>query len=161
MIGIKYQPGKDKADPLNVLSWHRMPETEADETEYTVKAITEAERPIVIDKIKAKTRKDGKLLKPRNVIARGSWEDHRRDPDITYNNSVREELCVAEDLIFRLNKIILPDKLQKLENHCNHTRIRTSRIYRDQADAKFGFLCMSSMIDRTVGQYHNCKVPTR
>ena len=109
---MKYQPGKDEADPLDFLSRHPMPETEEDEAEHIVKTITNAEPAIVIDKIREETRKDNILLKLRKVIMTGDWENHRRDPDITPYYSIREELCVAEDLIFRLDKIIVPENLQ-------------------------------------------------
>lgn len=87
---MKHQPGKDEADPLDFLSRHPMPETEEDETEYAVKAITDAEPAVVIDKMKAETRTDGTLLKLRNVITRRDWENHRKDPDIAPYYSLRD-----------------------------------------------------------------------
>ena len=52
---MRYEPGKDEADPMDFLSRHPLPETGADETEETIKSVTETEPAIVLKKIKAAT----------------------------------------------------------------------------------------------------------
>lgn len=47
---MKYQPGKDEADPLDFLSRHPLPDTVEDGTEYAVKAIIKREPAVIIDK---------------------------------------------------------------------------------------------------------------
>ena len=44
---MRYEPGKDEADPMDFLSRHPLPETGEDETEETIKSVTEAEPAIV------------------------------------------------------------------------------------------------------------------
>ena len=159
---MKYQPGKDEADPLDFLSRHPLPETEEDDTEHTVKAIINKEPTVIIEKIQAETRRDKTLLKLRNIITKGDWDNYRRDPDIAPFYSVRNELCIAEDLIFRLERIILPDKLQKkiitIAHESGHLgTTKTKQMLR----AKYWFPYMNSMVDHTVGQCYDCKVTSR
>ncbi len=60
---MRYEPGKDEADPMDFLSRHPLPETGEDETEETIKSVTEAEPAIVLKKIKAATAEDSTLQK--------------------------------------------------------------------------------------------------
>ncbi len=40
---MRYEPGKDEADPMDFLSRHPLPKTGEGETEETIKSVTEAE----------------------------------------------------------------------------------------------------------------------
>ena len=105
---MKYQPGKNEQDPLDFLSRHPLQTNDDEDTEYAVKAIINDRPAVLLSKIREESRKDEALQKLRTVISKGNWENHRRDPDL-----IKDELYIAEDLIFRLNKIVLPAKLQQ------------------------------------------------
>ena len=110
---MRYEPGKDEADPLDFLSRHPLPETGEDETEEMVKCITEAEPAIVLSKIKAATAQDNTLRKLSQIIHKGNWMEYRKDPDISPFMAIKDELYEAKGLIYRMNQIVLPEKLQK------------------------------------------------
>ena len=55
------------------------------------------------------------LKKLAERISKGDWGSHHRDKDIEPHLQVRDELSIAEGLIFRENRIILPQKLQKFK----------------------------------------------
>ena len=46
-------------------------------------------------------------------IARGDWEKCKRDRDIEPHLHVKQELPIAEGLIFREQRIVLPEVLQR------------------------------------------------
>ena len=56
-----YEPGKDEADPLDVLSRHPLPETGRDAVERVIKRVVNAEYAVVMDQIKEETQKDNQL----------------------------------------------------------------------------------------------------
>ena len=110
---MRYEPRKDEADPLDFLSGHPLPETGEDETEEMVKSITEAEPAIVLSKIKAATAQDNTLRKLSQIIHKGNWMEYRKDPDVSPFMAIKDELYEAKGLIYRMNQIVLPEKLQK------------------------------------------------
>ena len=156
---MKYEPGKDEKDPLDFLSRHPLPTTDDEDTEHTVKAIINDRPAVLLSKIKDETGKDEALLKLRAVITKGDWENHRRDPDIVPFYSIRNEVFIAEDLIFRLDKIVLPAKLQQKVIDIAHTSghlgaTKTKGMLR----TKYWFPYLNSMVDHTVGQCYECKL---
>ena len=119
-----YEPGKDEADPLDFLSRHPLPETGKDTIERVIKYTVTAEHAVVVDHIKEETLKDTQLQKLSIRILTGDWEQHKKDPDIAPFYSVQNELYVVNDLIFRMNQIIVPTNLQrkviKAAHHLGH-----------------------------------------
>ena len=55
---MRCEPGKDEANPMDILSRYPLPETGQDETEDMIKSVTEAEPAIVLSKIKSATAQD-------------------------------------------------------------------------------------------------------
>ena len=55
---MRCEPGKDEANPMDILSRHPLPETGQDETEDMIKSVTEAEPAIDLSKIKSATAQD-------------------------------------------------------------------------------------------------------
>ena len=80
---MRYEPGKDEADPMDFLSRHPLPETGEDETEDMIKCVTEAEPAIVLSKIKSETAQDLTLQMLSETIREGNWMTQRKDPDIS------------------------------------------------------------------------------
>ena len=159
---MKYQPGKDEADPLDFLSRHPLPDTDEEDTEYTVKAIIDKEPTALIDKIRLETSKDETLQKLRKIVTKGNWEQHKKEPDIAPYYSVKEELYIAEDLVFRNERIILPAKLQnKIIVMAHESGHLGSTKTKQMVRAKYWFPYINSMIEHTVGQRYECKITTR
>jgi len=109
---MMYVPGKDEQDPLDFLSRHPLPETGDDSVEKVVKKAIQLEHAITLTKIQEATKKDPVMQTLMEVILKGNWKMHRKDPDIMPYEALRDELYIAEDLIFRLNKIVVPETLR-------------------------------------------------
>ena len=107
-----YEPDKDEADPLDFLSRHPVPETGRDAVERVIKHVVNAEYVVEMDQIKEETRKDNQLQKLSARIHTGDWEQHKKDPDIMPFYGVQEEFYAMDDLIFRMDSIIIPTSLQ-------------------------------------------------
>ncbi len=122
---MKYQPGKDEADALDFLSRHPLPDTEEDGTEYAVIAIIK-EPAVIINTIREETSKDDILMKLKEVIQKGDWEMKKRDTDIAPFYPVKDELFIADDLIFRFERIVLPEK-QSVLHHVSPLEINLGR----------------------------------
>ena len=140
---------------------HPLNETGNDHTEKVVKWIIDSEDAVVVERIQEKTQKDPKMQKIAQRVAKADWEKHRRDRDIEPFRHVKNELSVAEGLIFRENRIVLPDALHRKVGKLGHKlgqlgRTKTEQMLRQ----KYWFPLMNSMIGTTVDQCYECKVTT-
>ena len=75
---LLYEPGKDEADSLDILSRHPLPMTGNDAVEKVIKHVITIEHAIVMDNIREET-----LQKLAARIQMGDCNKHRRDPDIS------------------------------------------------------------------------------
>ena len=157
-----YEPGKDEQDPLDFLSRHPLPVSGTDNTEKIIKNVINAEHAIVLDSTRKETRNDGQLQKLYKRILKEDWEKHRKDPDIHQFYSIKEELYVADGLIFRLNQILIPLTLRRVVikaahslGHLGMTKTKQMLIQ------KYWFPEMNKMIEQTVGQCYECQVTTK
>ena len=110
---LVYEPGKDEADPLDFLSRHPLPETGHDKTEKIIRWNVNAEHAVVVTWIREETQKDEVMQRLAKRIAKGDWEKHKRDKDLEPYLYVKQELSVAEGLIFGERRIVLPPALQR------------------------------------------------
>ena len=108
-----YELGKDNADPFDFLSRHPLPDKGKDAVERVIKYVVTVEHVVVVDQIKVETCKDTQLQKLSARILTGDWEEDKKDPDITLFYSVHNELYVVNDLLFRMNQVIIPRSLQR------------------------------------------------
>ncbi|XP_022808223.1 uncharacterized protein K02A2.6-like [Stylophora pistillata] len=46
-------------------------------------------------------------------IAKGDWDKHKKDKDVEPYTHIKQELSTGEELIFRQERIVLPEKLQR------------------------------------------------
>ena len=157
-----YEPGKDEQDPLDFLSRHPLLVSGTDNTEKIIKNVINAEHAIVLDSIRKETRNDGQLQKLYKRILNEDWEKHRKDPDIHQFYSIKEELYVADGLIFRLNQIVIPLTLRRVVIKAAHSlrhlgMTKTKQMLRQ----KYWFPEMNKMIEQTVGQCYECQVTTK
>ena len=94
---MRYEPGKDEADPLDFLSRHPLPEMGEDETEEIIKSVTEAEPAIVLDKIKTATARDSTL---QNKLYRQATGCHTRKT-LTFHPSFLSKMsCTKRNVSF-------------------------------------------------------------
>ena len=110
---LVYEPGKDEADPLDFLSRHPLPEAGHDKTEKIIRWNVNTEHAVVVTRIREETQKDEVMQRLAKRIAKGDWEKYKRDKDLEPYLHVKQELSVAEGLIFRERRIILPPALQR------------------------------------------------
>ena len=78
---MKYEPGKDEADPLDFLSRHPLPVVGNNDTEKILKASIETEHALVLDRIREETQ-DRALQKLSQTIRKGNWETSKKDADL-------------------------------------------------------------------------------
>ena len=110
---LVYEPGKNEKDPLDFMSRQPLPDTEEDTIEASVRSVVKTENAIIMEHIQKETKADEQLQKLMKRIQLGDWEVHQRDPDITPFFQVRSELYTVEDVVFRLNQIVIPRNLQR------------------------------------------------
>ena len=108
-----YEPGKDERDPLDFLSRHPLPETGRDETEKVIKYIIQEGHAVILDHIREETQKDQTLQKLNQRILHGDWLRYKGDREIEPFYAIRHELYTADGTIFRLNRIVMPEALQR------------------------------------------------
>ena len=157
-----YEAGKDENDPLDFLSRHPLPETGSDTTEKVIKSVIQAEHAVILSKIQDETKKDPILKKLKEIITEETWEQYRTHPEIGQYYPVKDELYLAEGLIFRMNKIIPPEALKtKIVNKAHkmgHFGItRTKQMLR----AKYWFPMMNKMVESMLAQCYECTVTTK
>ena len=159
---LLYEPGRDEKDPLDFLSRHPLPETGNDSTEKVIKYVITAEHAIVLDSIKNETAKDSQMDMLKARILNGDWDHYKKNTDIEPFHPIRHELSMAEGLIFRLNRIVIPMSLQrkaiKAAHSLGHLGItKTKQMLRE----KYWFPNMNNMIEQIIGQCYECQVTTK
>jgi hypothetical protein len=127
-----------------------------------VKSITEVEPAIVLSKIKAETAQDNTLRKLSQIIHKGNWLEYRKDPDISPFMAIKDELYQAKGLIYRMNQIVLPEKLQKkmikIAHEMGHFgKTKTKQMLR----SKYWFPTMNMIIDQLIAGCFECQVATK
>ena len=120
---LVYEPGKDEADPLDFLSRHPMPETGHDKTKKIIRWNVNAQHAVVVTQIREETQKDEFMQWLAKRIAKGDWEKYKRDKDLEPYLHVKQELAVAEGLIFRERWIVLPALQMKVVKQGHSLRL--------------------------------------
>ena len=69
---MKYEPGRDEADPLDFLSRHLLPVVGNNDTEKILKASIETEHAVALDRIREETHRDRALQKLSQTIRKGN-----------------------------------------------------------------------------------------
>ena len=157
-----YEPGRDEKDPLDYLSRHPLPEKDTDDTERVLKRIIEEEHAVVLERIQKETKECPQMTKLQDTILKGDWDKHKKDPDIEPFYLIREELSIAEGMLFRLDKIVIPQSLQrktvKAAHSLGHLGItKTKQMLR----AKYWFPKMNQLTEDILAQCFECRVTTK
>ena len=161
---LVYEPGKDEIDPLDFLSRHPLPETGDDKTEKIIRWNVNEEHAVVVTRIREETQKDEVKRRLAKRIVKGDWEKYKRDKDLEHYLHVKQELSVAEGLMFRERRIliVLPPALQRKVVKLGHSqghlgKTKTKQVLRE----KYWFPLMNSMIDTAIDQCYECQVATK
>ena len=109
---MKYEPGKDEADPLDFLSRHPLPNVGNNDMDKIFRASIETEHAVVLDRIREETHQDRALQKLSQTIREGNWQINKKDADLALFYPIRDEIYEAQGLIFRMERIVLPIELQ-------------------------------------------------
>lgn len=156
-----YEPGKDEADPLDFLSRHPLPETGDGTVEAEIKAAIQTDHAVVLTSIQKETEKDPEMRKLKETIFKGNWQQNKRDPFIASYFSIREQIYVAEGLIFRLDKIIVPQKLRRKTIKAAHSMGHLGMTKMKQMlRNRYWFPEMNIMIEEEIRKCFECQVTT-
>ena len=130
--------------------------------ERVIKHVVNAEYAVVMDQIKEETQKDNQLQKLSARIHTGDWEQHKKDTGIMPFYGVREEFYAVDDLIFRMDRIIIPTSLPirviKAAHHLRHMGMtETKQMLRE----KYWWPTMNSMVEQAIYKCYECQVTTK
>ena len=111
---VTYEPGKDERDPLDFMSRHPLPETGDDSTEKWIKTVIPKEHAVILDKVRAEVKKDQMSRTLTEAIMNEKWQNLKNDPSLTPYYAVKNELYLVEGtIVFRMDGIVIPEKLQR------------------------------------------------
>ena len=95
-------------------------------------------------------------------ILKGDWEVNKKDPDIETFYHIREQLYMASGLIFRLEKIIIPQSLHRKVVKAGHSMGHLGITkYKQMLRDKYWFPRMNTLIEEIIGQCYECRVTTK
>ena len=158
-----YEPGKDEADPLDYLSRHPGKQRDdSSKTDAVVKYISRKESAVVIEQIQEETQKDETLQTLAEKIHKGNWGNKCKEKNIEPNFHIREELSYINGMIYCLDKIVLPNTLQKKIINISHKlghlgATKTKKMMRN----RYWFPYMNSMIEQECDKCYVCKVASK
>ena len=89
---MKYEPGRDEADPLDFLSRYPLAVIGNNSTETILKAAIETEHAVVLDRIKEETSQDTALQKLSTTIKKRKWETSKKDVDLAPFYLIKDEI---------------------------------------------------------------------
>ena len=130
---MKYEPGRNEADPLDFLSRQPLPIIGNKSTEKILKASIETKHAIVLDGITGETRRDTALQKLSATIKKGNWETSKKDVDLAPFYPIKNGLYEAQGLIFRMEKELF---YQQNYNRKSSKQDRTPWCNEDETSAQ-------------------------
>ena len=101
-------PGKENV--TDYMSRHALQANEETGTEKYIRAITQTDHAIILEKIAEETKHDEELQKVQKAIRTGRWD--KQDQTLKPYIDLQAELYESEEVILRLDKIIPPASLR-------------------------------------------------
>ena len=89
------------------------------------------------------------------------WNKHERDPDISCFYEARHELFVVDDLILRINKIVISTSLRRKVIKAAHLEHLGMTKTKQMLKENFWFPSMNVMVEQIIGQCYECSVTTK
>ena len=159
-----FEPGKDENDPLDFLSRHPLPETGEDETEKYIRKVAHHEHALILDRVREATKIDEVSRKLAETIRIEKWQKakKKKDPDLASYIKVKDELYLADDTIFRQNRIVVPEKLRRKVIKTAHSmgHLGTSKI-KQMVRERYWFPEMDRIIEEMVKKCYACQITTK
>ena len=113
---VLYEPGEDEADPLDYLSWHPGKQTvNSSKTETVVKYISRNKMQWSLNKFNKRHMRHYRLWQRKYTKEIGGTSAKRRILSHIFT-FIREELSYINGMIYRLDKLVLPNTLQEIIN---------------------------------------------
>ena len=102
------------------------------------------------------------MQKLSQTIRKGNWETSKKHADLVPFYPIKDEIYEAQGLILRMERIVLPMKLQqkviKLAHKLGHLgTTKTKQMLR----AKYWFPGMNAMIAQMIGHCFDCQATTK
>ncbi|KAK3745368.1 hypothetical protein QZH41_001397 [Actinostola sp. cb2023] len=150
-------PGKENA--TDYMSRHPLPETGKDRTDKHVKAVTQADHAIILDKVAAATETDEELQHLKHAMQSGIWD--KKDPVLKPYLDIQAEIYETENVILRLDKIIPPQELREKNIRIAHNQghlglSKTKEMIRH----KYWWPGMNLQIENLVKKCFECQIST-
>ena len=101
-------PGKENV--TDYMSRHALPDSERTGVEKHVRAVTQADHAVVLEKVATETEQDAELQHLKHAMHTGAWD--KKDPILRPYIDIQGELYESENVILRLNKIVPPENLR-------------------------------------------------
>ena len=126
------------------------------------KQVVEADHAVVIDRIREETQHVQQLQKLHIRMHAEDWESHKKDSDIMPFYSIWQELYEAQGLMFQLDRIVIPDSLQrkvvKAVHNLGHLKMTKTK---QMLQEKYWFQLMNNLVEQIIGQCYECQVTTK
>ena len=110
---LKYEPGRNELDPLDYISRHPVSENHQDNAEQVINHISRKENAETQDGIRIETKKDHKLRKLILHVINNDWIKAEKDLEMSPYKRIKEEISIIEGIVYREDKMIIPNSLQK------------------------------------------------
>ena len=112
-----------------------------------------------LDRMRTERKKGHILRKLTSHAIKNDWIKSKKDLEMSSCKHTKEEISIIEGIVYRGDKIIIPNSLKK-EDSKNRTLLRRSRKNKDQKllRGRYWFPKMNNVIDRIIDQCYKYKV---
>ena len=150
-------PGKENV--TDYMSRHALPDSERTGVEKHVRAVTQADHAVVLEKIATETEQDAELQHLKHAMHTGAWD--KKDPIPRPYIDIQGELYESENVILRLNKIVPPENLRakivRIAHKQGHLGLsKTKEMIRH----KYWWPGMNVEIEDSVKRCFECQIST-
>jgi DNA primase catalytic subunit len=150
-------PGKEIV--IDYMSRHALRDSERTGVEKYVRAVTQADHAVVLERIPTETEQDAELQHLKHAMQTGVWD--KKDPILKPCIDIQAELYESENVILRLNKIVPPENLRakivRIVHKQGHLGVsKTKEMIRH----KYWWPGMNLEIADTVKRCFECQIST-
>ena len=151
---VKYKPVRNELYPLDCILRHPISENYRDNTEQVIKYISHKE---TLNRIRTETKKGNLPRKLTSHIINNDKIKAEKGQEMAPCKHIKE-IRIFEEIVYRGNKIIIPNLLQKkiakIGHYLGHLgKAKTKQIQR----GRYWFPKMNNKIDRIIDHATNAK----
>ena len=107
-----------------------------------------------LDRMRIEIKKDYILRKLTSHVINNDWIKAEKDLEMLPYKHIKEEISIIEGIVYRDDKIIIPNSLQKKIAKIGHLGRTKTKLLR----GRYWFRKMDNIIDRIIDQCCECKV---